>query len=499
MAPPEIDNDINIQDSAADNKTGAEPTGEELEALVIDDIKQNFAYLEKAVTNFDPRFTLNVLRGLPMLRKRVDSSSLAKVIESTYPASDRSKAQLVTFINASTTLSNDMEIDESPTAPISILPEVDIFLHLLVQVWLLNKDNSLSQFVKFSEIAINKLKSYNRRSLDYLASKVWFYYSRAKELSNDFESIRPELLGALRTATLRHDDETQASLITLLLRNYLSSNKVSQAANLVSKTTFPESASNGLGARYYYYLARINAIQLNYSSAYERVTTAIRKSPQTSLTIGFLQAANKLSIVVELLMGNIPERSLFKQPSVEKSLAPYFDVASAVRVGDISQFTETVGKHAKVLKKDGTYSLVLRLRQNVIKTGIRIMCLTYSRISLKDICKRLHVESEESAEYIVAKAIRDGVIDATINHEQGYMQSKELLDVYSTTEPQDTFHERIKFCISLHNDSVKSMRYLMNDNRIDLKSAEEAREREKELATEIQEGTDLDDDEDFDL
>lgn len=35
-----------------------------------------------------------------------------------------------------------------------------------------------------------------------------------------------------------------------------------------------------------------------------------------------------------------------------------------------------------------------------------------------------------------AKAIRDGVIDAVIDHENGWIRSQELLDVYATDEPQ---------------------------------------------------------------
>lgn len=53
------------------------------------------------------------------------------------------------------------------------------------------------------------------------------------------------------------------------------------------------------------------------------------------------------------------------------------------------------------------------------------------------------------------QAIRDGVIEATINHAQGYMQSKQMVDVYSTGEPLAAFHKRISFCLDIHNKSVK--------------------------------------------
>lgn len=35
------------------------------------------------------------------------------------------------------------------------------------------------------------------------------------------------------------------------------------------------------------------------------------------------------------------------------------------------------------------------------------------------------------------------------------MQSKEMTDVYSTREPQLAFHQRISFCLDIHNMSVK--------------------------------------------
>jgi 26S proteasome regulatory subunit N3 len=111
--------------------------------------------------------------------------------------------------------------------------------------------------------------------------------------------------------------------------------------------------------------------------------------------------------------------------------------------------------HETTFRADDTYTLISRLRQNVIKTGLRTMSLTYSRISLRDVCLKLGLDSEETTEYIVAKAIRDGVIEATINHEGGYMQNKEVLDVYATEEPMLAFDERIRFCMSLHNEAIK--------------------------------------------
>ncbi|KAI5795250.1 proteasome regulatory subunit C-terminal-domain-containing protein [Geopyxis carbonaria] len=502
-APPE---DVEMKDEPAKpeekkgpdgaNKKDDEKKEEEVvkEVDPVEEIQSNFKLLERAVALFDSRFTLRVLRSIASLRRKLTSDILAKVINEYYPAGDKGAATLLGYVGEAP---SHMEIDEAgenARQSQQALPESDIYIHLLVQIYLLDQ-KKIEEGAKFSTATVQKVHGLNRRTLDALASKVYFYYARFYELlpSPALQSIRPQLLASLRTATLRKDIDLQATLITLLLRNYLSTSDVTQADHLVSKTKFPESSANNLIARNNYYLGKIKAIQLDYSGAHSELTSATRKAPQTPSAAGFLQAAHKLKIIVELLMGDIPDRGTFREPRLAKALHPYFLLVRAVRVGELDAFFEILNAHATTFKKDGTYSLVLRLRQNVIKTGIRMMSLTYSRISLRDICVRLGLESEESAEYIVAKAIRDGVIEATLNHEKGYMQSKDNMDVYATQEPQHTFHERIQFCMSLHNDSVKAMRFPMNQHRLELKNAQEARERERELAKEIQDG-DIDED-----
>lgn len=131
-----------------------------------------------------------------------------------------------------------------------------------------------------------------------------------------------------------------------------------------------------------------------------------------------------------------------------------FSPTQAVRTGSLSQFQSTLSKHAAQFESDKTYTLIVRLRQNVIKTGIRRLSLSYSRISLRDICVKLHLDSEEDAEYIVGKAIRDGVIEGRIVHEQGWMECGTQKSGYGP-EVSDVYSRRIGFCLELHNQSVK--------------------------------------------
>merc|ERR1711964_119 len=129
--------------------------------------------------------------------------------------------------------------------------------------------------------------------------------------------------------------------------------------------------------------------------------------------------------------------------------------------------------------------------------GVRMLSLSYSRISLRDICTRLGVDSEESAEYITAKAIRDGVIEASLDHAQGPMVTVPHRDAYSTTEPSEAFHARISALLAMRDECVMAMRYPMHKHRQEIAEATKARERERELAKEIAEGDVDAEDEDF--
>ena len=72
---------------------------------------------------------------------------------------------------------------------------------------------------------------------------------------------------------------------------------------------------------------------------------------------------------------------------------------------------------------DKNFSLVQRLGHNVLKTGLRKISVAYSRISMADIASKLQLPTSTAAEHICAKAIRDGVIEATIDHTHGWLLS----------------------------------------------------------------------------
>ncbi|KIJ61619.1 hypothetical protein HYDPIDRAFT_31221 [Hydnomerulius pinastri MD-312] len=468
------------------------------------EIKSNIALIERAVADIEPRFTHRVLRSLTALRKRLNDKVLHDAIEENYPTDSTAKASLLSWLPPAPPADQAMEVDTAaqpngtnlapPPKPTSDpSPEVEVYFRLLLIHHLHTSKENYTKSITLCKETVDKIHSLNRRSMDPIAAKIWFAVERSYELGGELADARPLFLAAQRTASLRHDDDTQASLINRLLRSYLHYSLYDQADKLVSKTTFPTSASNPQFARYHYFLGRIKAVQLNYTAAHTNLQQAIRRAPPAKTAPGFYQAVHKLFVVVELLMGDIPDRSTFRHPVLEKALSAYFDIVKAVRTGSLSEFQATLTKHASQFEADKTYTLIVRLRQNVIKTGIRRLSLSYSRISLRDICLKLHLDSEEDAEYIVGKAIRDGVIEGRIVHEKGWMECEGRKNGYGP-EVSEVFGRRIGYCLELHNQSVKAMRYPLNAHRKELAAAEGAREREKELAKEIQEG-DLDDDE----
>ena len=192
---------------------------------------------------------------------------------------------------------------------------------------------------------IDAIKDINRRTLDSINARVYYFHGLACELTGQIQSKRGEFYAAYRAACLRMDQITQATILNILLRSYISVNEYESARNLVAKTSFPESASNSQFARYLYYNAKIKAVQLEYSEAENRLIQALRKAPQSSAK-GFRLQVIKLKTIVELLTGAIPERTVFSQNELRKELMPYFLITQSVRAGNLKSFGEVVDKYA---------------------------------------------------------------------------------------------------------------------------------------------------------
>eukprot|EP00842_Homolaphlyctis_polyrhiza_P005573 jgi/Hompol1/6016/HPOL_000886-RA len=467
----------------------------EANAAVLADIKQAVGLVERGVSSLESRLVSRAVRNIAGFRHKLTLELLTKAVHANVVNDAEIKDLIVRALESATgVMSVDGPSTDAKTAIKSTAPEVGLFVALLVVIFM-HDQRKYPVGSQLSSSLVELAHTLNRRTLDPIAARLHFYHASFFELSGHVSDIRSLLLAAHRTATLRHDDETQATILNTLLRHYLDLNLVDQADKLVSKSTFPETVGNNQAARYAYYLGRIKAIQLDYSTSHRFLLQAIRKGSQSTKAAGFQQTVNKLSIIVQLLMGEIPERSVFREANLRKALIPYLHITQAVRIGDLSKFQETLATYNQTFRTDKNLTLILRLRHNVIKAGVRRISLAYSRISLRDICLKLQLDSEEDAEYIVAKAIRDGVIDATIDHEKGFMKSNENVDIYSTQEPQHAFHQRISFCLDLHNESVKALRFPHDAHRKDIAATNALLAEERKLANDLIDG-ELDDQDD---
>jgi 26S proteasome regulatory subunit N3 len=86
----------------------------------------------------------------------------------------------------------------------------------------------------------------------------------------------------------------------------------------------------------------------------------------------------------------------------------------------------------------------------------------------------------EETEQVVAKAIRDGVIDATLNHENGWMSSLQLVDVYTSNDPQNILNKRIRYCMDLHTDAVKALVFPPQEDKRDFGDLDEEKSTKEE-------------------
>ena len=346
------------------------------------------------------------------------------------------------------------------------LPECEIYCFCVTLMYLIDQKDKSS--IELAERALERLGSFNRRTLDAFASKVYFYYSLAHERFGNIRDARETLLSLHRQATSRLDAIGQETTLNLLLRNYVSLKQYELAEQLRSKTVLPSSRSSAQQCRYLYYLGRIRAIQLEYTEAKDCLTQALRKAPNNAAW-SFKLILTKWICIVRLLLGEIPERKFLSSPiEMRVMLLPYFELTSAVRAGDLHEFASVVEKHKETFEKDDLFNLITRLRRNVIRTGLAKVNVAYSKISLNDIAIKLGLSekdamnsdaNEGAIECVVAKAIRDGAVDAQIDFETGIMTSNETKDAYGTSLPAEVFHQRVAYCLDVHNECQRAMRY----------------------------------------
>ena len=276
---------------------------------------------------------------------------------------------------------------------------------------------------------LGRIDTANRRTLDAYGALMFFFYLRLHEKNNSDLEQRGTLLEAYNRACVRNDEIGQSCLLNLLLRNYLKHNHIDAAYNLIEKTSFPESKSNNEFCKYLYYTGRVKAIRREYADAFNHLNQAIRKAPDSAK--GFKLQCQRTAIVVELLMGDVPNREIFSDTLMHDHASAYFKLIQSVLEGSLAKFESTVQELKETFQRDKLYGLVLRLNHIVIRIGLRKIYLAYSKISLSDVASKLNIP-EGDVEFVVAKALRDGILQGIIDHENKVLKIEGDGNLYIT-------------------------------------------------------------------
>lgn len=285
-------------------------------------LEDSIALLERAVAQQDDRLLRSFLRQAVVFRRRLAPADLAHAIRKYLPTHTPNRAFLLAALaslpalpvdavegegveevavkgddstsssapaGAGTAAVSAMDIDVSdkaeeeaaPSPRTTVLPELEIFFHLLVLSRCISaareskEAGSMPPCVESASMLLARLGSFSRHTLDLIGSKVYILFSLVHELTGReaFASIRPTLFRAYRTACLRRDDMGRATLVNLLLRNFIAFDMYEQAGKLLDSIPeqFPSAVSNNQFVRHLYYVGRVHAVNCEYGEAHQRL------------------------------------------------------------------------------------------------------------------------------------------------------------------------------------------------------------------------------------
>lgn len=419
--------------------------------------------LNVAMKQNDKRIINRVLHYIPQIRPSLNAGLLLPIINAIpfSPAHSPMKAQAAALIaslptDMSSPLSQgDIEKVAGASGPIG-----ELYICFMAALLILQTGNASIGAMALLEI-IKQAESKDSRVLDPLLARLFYYYGRALEVSGSLSS--PDafafLMIAFRKSALRRDDETHAVLHNVLVRLMVLQGQCEQALKFIQASPFPQDCSGPNVARHHYYLASIQAIQGEYAMAHENLEQAQRKAPHGKAAAGFVQSVTKLSVVVRLLLGEIPERSLFRQPMFASCLRPYLALCQSVRLGDMGRFQSVIQEMAPKFMADRSMILIQRLHQTVLKAGLRRLSVAYSRIPLADIQRKLGLATVDDAEFVVIKSLKEGLVQGHLDHAAQFLQCDPRSNTYYTTDPQRILHERLEQLASLQIECQRALRY----------------------------------------
>lgn len=327
-----------------------------------------------------------------------------------------------------------------------------------------NEKMNLFQFVTYSLVVImycydnnlipelNQITSYVIKLIqskeivqqyDRLYAKIYFFYSLSAE--NPLEL----LLLVYRRSCDSHLHQTQATIVNCILKYYISTGGYTLALSFLKHCNFPNDASPAQLGRFHFFVGHLKAISLEYAEAQYHLQLSLRRLPQNKYAEPFRSLVSRHLMVVMMLQGQVPSRTMLLD------LPIYLDLARSILNGDVLAFQE-VSQNPQ-FAEDGLGPLVQRLRSSVILAGLTMISHCYSRISFSDIANMLHIRSDEDAEGFCAKAAADGLIEATIDHDNGYLISVNNNKDETNAGFSERINKDIQDCFGIREDTQRIM------------------------------------------
>ena len=109
--------------------------------VTLEELKEQARQIEKSVSSKEPRFVLRVLRSLASTRKKLNSKVMRKIINGFYTYSQSQRDSLLSFIDEP--METDGGVQNTSAKPkttksLPLLPELDVYFHLLVVLYLID-------------------------------------------------------------------------------------------------------------------------------------------------------------------------------------------------------------------------------------------------------------------------------------------------------------------------------------------------------------------------
>ncbi|KAI5186026.1 26S proteasome regulatory subunit N3 [Nematocida homosporus] len=311
------------------------------------------------------------------------------------------KEALRNLFELATTLSSSQvdEIHSSyPSGPES-------YLISLVRACVLINEGEQEEAFKIAMDTLAEMDKGDTRALDGVLASLWTVI-RITSTATGKNMLSNYLLGLFKNREYRNA-ETTTVIINSILMYFQRRELYDEAYTFLRHTKLPEGADVGHSSVFHYLSSVVYLMAGEYAMAEQMVNQAIVKSTDPLFT----QEYRKVHILTQLHLGKHPNRVYFQN---NPGLGVYQKILLAIKSCSLDLFNQAVAESKSILKEDGMYQAVVRLESAVQKENVRRVGVVYTKISLSAAANVLGV-SEESAVFLLQKAISEGLITGYID------------------------------------------------------------------------------------